>query len=106
MTQAQWFCTSPAFRNSSGFWERGITDGSGRIIARVCGATVEECDERANKTAAVTELLRIAETIREAYATGEAATFHTRLNELAGGDFASLLMDTLDKARGEHPVAA
>ena len=45
------------------------------------------------------ELLRVAEIIEAAYADGPSGTFHTRINELAGGSFADVLLAALDKAR-------
>lgn len=50
---------------------------------------------------AAKDLMKIAECIEFAYLEGPSTTFHTRLNEAAGGHhtFADLLIETLAKAR-------
>jgi hypothetical protein len=51
--------------------------------------------------AAAPRLLRVAEIIEAAYAEGPANTFHTRLRELSGGEFAEVLLGALNQVRGD-----
>lgn len=46
--------------------------------------------------AAAPQLYRVAKVIEAAYLNGPANDFHTRLNALAGGNFAHLLIDALE----------
>ena len=59
----------------------------------------ESSEANASLIRAAPDLLEIAEIIEKVYSAGPAETFHTRVRELAGGDFAGVLMAALDKAR-------
>lgn len=87
-----------ATERTPGPWLGIGANGGGPTIRTEGGNWVRATSADVAAMKACPELLRVVEAIRDAYLDGPHATFHTRLNELADGDFAGLLISAIEKA--------